>query len=129
MKLADLVTQAQSRLDHIFRHYFIEESHAAPKLQESIAYAVLNGGKRIRPLLVYLTGYALNATWENMDPAASAIELIHVYSLIHDDLPAMDNSDLRRGKLTCHKVFGDAIAILAGDALQPLAFEILATHP
>jgi farnesyl diphosphate synthase len=128
MKLADFVTEAQSRLDHIFRHYLIEQTHSAAKLQESMAYAVLNGGKRIRPLLVYLTGYALDAIWENMDPAASAVELIHVYSLIHDDLPAMDNSDLRRGKPTCHKIYGDAIAILAGDTLQSLAFEILATH-
>ncbi len=128
MKLADFLIEAQSRLDHIFRHYFVDQSQPAAKLQESIAYAVLNGGKRIRPLLVYLTGYALDATWENMDPAATAVELIHVYSLIHDDLPAMDNSDLRRGKPTCHKVFGEAMAILAGDALQSLAFEILATH-
>ncbi len=129
MKLIDFIAHAQTRLDRIFKYYFIEQPQSAVKLQESIAYAVLNNGKRIRPLLVYLTGHALNAPWENLDPAAVAVELIHVYSLIHDDLPAMDNSDLRRGKPTCHKVFGDAMAILAGDALLPLAFEILATRP
>lgn len=129
MKLADFVLQAQNRLDSLFKRYLVELSQPSGQLKEAIAYSALNGGKRIRPLLVYLTGQAFDASWEQMDPAACAIELIHVYSLIHDDLPAMDNSDLRRGKPTCHKVFGDALAILAGDALQPLAFEVIANHP
>lgn len=94
-------------------------------LLEAIRYSVLNGGKRIRPLLVYVIGETLGAKPEQLDAAAGAIELIHCYSLIHDDLPAMDNDDLRRGKPTCHKAFDEATAILAGDALQSLAFELL----
>jgi len=90
-------------------------------------YAVLGGGKRVRPLLVYLTGEALGAPPERLDAPAAAVELIHAYSLIHDDLPAMDDDDLRRGRPTCHRAFGEATAILAGDALQVLAFELLAT--
>ena len=89
-------------------------------------YAVLGGGKRVRPALVYSTGSALGLPLADIDGVASAIELIHVYSLVHDDLPAMDNDDLRRGKPTCHKAFDEATAILAGDSLQVLAFEVLA---
>ena len=94
-------------------------------LHEAIRYSVLNGGKRLRPILVYLTGETFNASLEALDTPAFAIELIHCYSLIHDDLPAMDNDDMRRGKPTCHKKFNDAIAVLAGDALQALAFQKL----
>ncbi len=90
-------------------------------------YAVLGGGKRMRPLLVYATGSALNLPLERVDPAACAVEIIHAYSLVHDDLPAMDDDDLRRGQPTCHRVYGEAMAILAGDALQALAFELLAS--
>lgn len=89
-------------------------------------YASLAGGKRIRPVLVYSAGKALGIAPESLDPVAAAIEFIHAYSLIHDDLPAMDDDDLRRGRPTCHKAFDEATAILAGDALQALAFEILA---
>jgi len=89
-------------------------------------YAVLGGGKRLRPLLVYAAGIALGANLDALDAAACAVEFIHAYSLVHDDLPAMDDDALRRGKPTCHIVFGEAMAILAGDALQALAFEILA---
>jgi geranylgeranyl pyrophosphate synthase len=129
MKIFDFINLTQERLDTLFKHYLIEQSQPAITLKESISYAAMNGGKRIRPLLVYLTNHALNGSLENADPAACAIEFIHIYSLIHDDLPAMDNSDLRRGKPSCHKVFGEAMAILAGDALQPLAFEVIAKHP
>jgi farnesyl diphosphate synthase len=129
MTLDDFITTARNRLENVFQTYLVAAPQPATQLKKSIAYAALDGGKRIRPLLVYLSGRALGASWENLDAAASAIEFIHVYSLIHDDLPAMDNSDLRRGKPTCHKVFGDALAILAGDGLQPLAFDILADHP
>lgn len=118
-----------SRLEALFNHYLQAQPAVASHLQQAMAYAVLNGGKRIRPLLVYATGQAVGAPLENCDVAAAAIELIHAYSLIHDDLPAMDNADLRRGKPACHKAFDEATAILAGDALQPLAFEIIATHP
>lgn len=95
------------------------------KIKNAMRYSVLNDGKRIRPLLVYCTGTALGATLDMLDNAACAIELIHSYSLIHDDLPAMDNATLRRGKPTCHIAFDEATAILAGDALQPLAAELL----
>lgn len=89
-------------------------------------YSVLGGGKRLRPLLVYATGSAFSAPLARLDAVACAVEIIHAYSLIHDDLPAMDNDDLRRGRPTCHVAFGEAMAILAGDALQALAFELLA---
>jgi farnesyl diphosphate synthase len=88
-------------------------------------YAVLGGGKRIRPVLVYAAGAAVGVPAEMLDGPASAVELIHAYSLVHDDLPVMDNDDLRRGKPTCHKAFGEAAALLAGDALQTLAFQVL----
>ena len=89
-------------------------------------YAVLGGGKRLRPVLVYATGQALGAQMDALDASAAAVEIIHAYSLVHDDLPAMDNDEMRRGRPTCHVAFGEAMAILAGDALQALAFEILA---
>lgn len=95
-------------------------------LHQAMAYSVLNGGKRFRPILIYAVAEALSFLIEAVDPIATAIELIHCYSLIHDDLPAMDDDDYRRGKLTCHRFFNEATAILAGDALQTLAFEILA---
>jgi farnesyl diphosphate synthase len=129
LTLNSFIADRQQRVEKCLSFYLQHKSSPAPALEEAMAYAVLNGGKRIRPLFIYATGFALNAPVENLDIAACASELIHAYSLIHDDLPAMDNSDLRRGIPTCHKAFGEALAILAGDALQPLAFEIIATHP
>jgi farnesyl diphosphate synthase len=104
---------------------------AAPphRLIEAIRYSLLRGGKRIRPALVYATAETLGVPLEHVDAAACAVELIHCYSLVHDDLPAMDDDDLRRGRPTCHKAFDEATAILAGDSLQVLAFQLLATHP
>jgi geranylgeranyl pyrophosphate synthase len=99
------------------------------ELHKAMRYSALGGGKRMRPALVYATGQALSVPFDNLDGIACAVELIHVYSLIHDDLPAMDNDDLRRGKPSCHKAFGEAMAILAGDAMQALAFLILARDP
>ncbi|MDP6855365.1 MAG: polyprenyl synthetase family protein [Arenicellales bacterium] len=99
------------------------------KLHAAMRYAAIGAGKRYRAALVYATGTSLGASEESLDGAAGAIELIHAFSLIHDDLPAMDDDDLRRGKPTCHKVFGEATAILAGDALQTLAFEAMAAEP
>ena len=96
------------------------------RLHEAMRYATLNGGKRIRPLLVYATGETLGLDVELLDAPAVAVELIHAFSLIHDDLPAMDDDDLRRGLPTVHRQFDEATAILAADALQPLAFEVLA---
>jgi farnesyl diphosphate synthase len=89
-------------------------------------YSTLAGGKRLRPVLVYVTGAAMGAEPEVLDDAAVAVELVHTYSLIHDDLPAMDDDDLRRGRPTCHKAFDEGTAVLAGDALQALAFDVLA---
>ncbi len=99
-----------------------------PRLHQAMVYSLLNGGKRVRPFLVYSCGDMLGANLADLDAPAAAIECLHTYSLIHDDLPAMDDDDLRRGKPTCHKAFDEATAILAGDALQALAFEILANH-
>jgi len=89
-------------------------------------YSLLAGGKRLRPALVLSAGEAFGWETDDLMPAACAIEMIHTYSLVHDDLPAMDNDDLRRGRPTCHKVFGEAVAILAGDALLTQAFRVLA---
>ena len=94
-------------------------------LHEAMRYAVLGGGKRIRPLLAYAAGEFADANPVDVDAAAAAVELIHAYSLVHDDLPCMDNDVLRRGKPTCHVAFGEATALLAGDALQSLAFAVL----
>jgi farnesyl diphosphate synthase len=96
------------------------------ELHRAMRYAVLGGGKRLRPCLTYAAGLALGYDGPELNAPACAVELIHAYSLVHDDLPAMDDDALRRGRPTCHIVFGEAMAILAGDALQALAFEILA---
>ena len=96
-------------------------------LSEAIHYSVLGGGKRLRPILVYLIGELGNAENDSLDILAGSVEIIHCYSLIHDDLPSMDDDDLRRGKLTTHKKYDEATAILAGDALQPFAFELVTT--
>jgi geranylgeranyl pyrophosphate synthase len=99
------------------------------RLHEAMRYSVLGGGKRIRPALLFATARTLGLTENEVEAAACAIELIHVYSLVHDDLPAMDDDDLRRGRPTCHKAFDEATAVLVGDALQPLAFQLLARDP
>ena len=102
-------------------------SHLPQNLHEAMRYACLTGGKRIRPLLVYAAGECLSVDAAKLDIPATAIEFIHAFSLIHDDLPAMDDDDLRRGQPTVHRKFDEATAILAADALQPLAFEVIAT--
>jgi farnesyl diphosphate synthase len=99
------------------------------RLHAAQRYSVLGGGKRIRPALVYATAETLDLPPALVDGAACAVELIHSYSLVHDDLPAMDDDDLRRGRPTCHRAFDEATAILVGDSLQVLAFKLLATHP
>jgi geranylgeranyl pyrophosphate synthase len=99
------------------------------RLHEAMRYSVLGGGKRIRPALVFATAHAVGLTEDDVEAAACAIELVHVYSLVHDDLPAMDDDDLRRGRPTCHKAYDEATALLVGDALQPLAFQLLAEDP
>jgi len=97
-----------------------------PQLREAICYSLLAPGKRLRPMLVLLSAAACGGDIQAAMPAACAVEMVHTYSLIHDDLPAMDDDDLRRGRPTCHKVFGEAMAILAGDGLLAMAFEVLA---
>ena len=99
------------------------------QLHDAMRYAVFNGGKRVRPLLVYAAGECLQVPEQVLDAPAAAIELIHAFSLVHDDLPAMDDDDLRRGKPTLHRKYDEATAILAADALQPLAFSVLADTP
>jgi farnesyl diphosphate synthase len=99
------------------------------RLHEAMRYCCLDGGKRIRPLLVYAAGQALNVPHNTLDAPACAIELMHVYSLVHDDLPAMDDDDLRRNRPTCHRAFDEATAVLVGDALQTLSFQILCRDP
>lgn len=123
--MSDFLTQFQTRIQSK-----LESTLSLPspenRLIAAMKYAVLNGGKRLRPMLVYATGFACGGELDVLDSPAIAVELIHCYSLIHDDLPAMDDDDLRRGKPTCHKAFDEATAILAGDALLTLAFEIMA---
>jgi farnesyl diphosphate synthase len=108
----------------------LPDSGAVPaRLHEAMRYSVLGGGKRIRPALMFATALAVGLPPDDVEAAACAIELVHVYSLVHDDLPAMDDDDLRRGRPTCHKAYDEATALLVGDALQPLAFQLLATDP
>ncbi|AGA35070.1 Octaprenyl-diphosphate synthase / Dimethylallyltransferase / Geranyltranstransferase (farnesyldiphosphate synthase) / Geranylgeranyl pyrophosphate synthetase [Thioalkalivibrio nitratireducens DSM 14787] len=115
----------QKRIEAFLDRMLDSAEAPVPELIAAMRYSTLGGGKRLRPLLVYATGRAVAAPEASLDPIAAAVEMIHVYSLIHDDLPAMDDDDLRRGKPTCHKVYGEATAILAGDALQALAFATL----
>jgi len=112
-----------------FLQWILDESPIpAEQIRSAIQYALFPGGKRIRPILVYLTGELVGLDLDVLDIIAAAIELTHCYSLIHDDLPAMDNDDMRRGKPSCHKAFDEATAILAGDGMQALAVEILLTR-
>jgi len=127
MNLDDLTqtwtTRVETKLDAV-----LPPADQLPfRLHEAMRYSVLGGGKRIRPLLVYATGVSLGATEAQLDAPAAAVELLHAFSLVHDDLPAMDDDDLRRGRATTHKAFDEATAILAADALQPLAFKVLAS--
>jgi geranylgeranyl diphosphate synthase type II len=117
------------RMEHALAARLPQPNVLPARLHEAMRYSVLGGGKRIRPALLFATARAIGLTEDDVEAAACAIELIHVYSLVHDDLPAMDNDDLRRGRPTCHKAYDEATALLVGDALQPLAFELLATDP
>jgi geranylgeranyl diphosphate synthase type II len=116
------------RIDAALAQYVEFDDGCPPNLTEAIRYALLAPGKRLRPQLVLMAAEACGGKVEAALPAACAVEMIHAYSLVHDDLPAMDDDDLRRGRPTCHKVFGEAVAILVGDALQARAFELLATE-
>jgi farnesyl diphosphate synthase len=118
----------QQRVEQHLQQILAQRSETDARLLQAMSYSLLLGGKRIRPFLVYSCGTMLGASLDDLDGPAAALEALHSYSLIHDDLPAMDNDDLRRGKPTCHKAFDEATAILAGDALQTLAFEVLSGH-
>ena len=128
-RFADFLARAQARVEAALDARLPPVAVAPARLHTAMRYATLAGGKRLRAALVYAAGEALGARPETLDVPACALELIHAYSLVHDDLPAMDNDDLRRGKPTCHKAFDEATAILVGDALQTLAFELLACDP
>jgi geranylgeranyl diphosphate synthase type II len=123
--------QVRDRIDRALDAYTIFDCGCPAGLREAIRYSLLAPGKRLRPMLVLLAAEACQAGADAALPAACAVEMVHTYSLIHDDLPAMDDDDLRRGRPTCHKAHGEALAILAGDALLTLAFEVLARdiHP
>lgn len=125
MDIRQQLSGYQTRVDQVLSQC-IAQSSIDPTLQEAMRYSLFNGGKRIRPALVYMTQQLFSDSIAIADSAAAAIECIHSYSLVHDDLPAMDDDDLRRGKPTCHIAFDEATAILAGDALQCLAFELIA---
>jgi geranylgeranyl pyrophosphate synthase len=123
------LTQWQTRMEQALASRLPRADEIPTRLHEAMRYSVLGGGKRIRPALVFATGRTLGLADEQVEAAACAIELVHVYSLVHDDLPAMDDDDLRRGRPTCHKAYDEATAVLVGDALQPLAFQLLARDP
>lgn len=127
--LLDRLSGYRERVDGALERYLPKSQDSRTRLQAAMHYAATNGGKRIRPILTYATGNALRVPLASLDIPASAVELMHAYSLVHDDLPAMDDDDLRRGKPTVHRQFDEATAILAGDALQALAFTLLARNP
>lgn len=127
MDAKPLLQQYQHRVEQRLKAVLSHASHA-DKVRQAMQYSLFNGGKRVRPVLVYMANQLLNGSLEQADPAACAIECIHSYSLVHDDLPAMDDDALRRGKPTCHIAFNEATAILAGDGLQALAFQLLAAE-
>ncbi|WDG07734.1 (2E,6E)-farnesyl diphosphate synthase [Vibrio campbellii] len=124
--MQETLTSYQQRNNQQLNQWLEQLPHQEQPLIQAMKYGLLLGGKRVRPFLVYITGQMLGCKPEDLDTPASAIECIHAYSLIHDDLPAMDDDDLRRGQPTCHIKFDEATAILTGDALQTLAFTILA---
>jgi farnesyl diphosphate synthase len=126
---AQQLTHWQTRMEQALANRLPGADEIPTRLHEAMRYSVLGGGKRIRPALVFATGRTLGLAEHQVEAAACAIELVHVYSLVHDDLPAMDDDDLRRGRPTCHKAFDEATAVLVGDALQPLAFQLLARDP
>lgn len=129
IRLEDYLAEQQSLVDRALDQWLPAETVEPHSIHKAMRYSVFAGGKRIRPVLAIASAHAVSDVAAGVENAASTLEMIHTYSLIHDDLPAMDNDDLRRGRPTCHKVFGDAIAILAGDALCTLAFEVMARLP
>src|ERR1700759_1613063 len=124
--LPDRMDSYRTRIEQVLDRCLALPDAGTPRLREAMRYSTLGGGKRLRPALVYLTGESLGAKLAELDAPAAAVELIHVYSLVHDDLPAMDDDDLRRGRPTCPRAYDEPTAILVGDALQALAFSVLA---
>jgi farnesyl diphosphate synthase len=125
--MAGRVDRYRARVERVLERWLPAATVEPCRLHAALRYSVLGSGKRLRPILVYTTGEVLGLGLERLDGPAAAVELIHAYSLVHDDLPAMDDDDLRRGRPTCHRAFDEATAILVGDALQVLAFKILAS--
>jgi geranylgeranyl pyrophosphate synthase len=123
------VAACQARIERVLDEALRLPDPGTERLRDAMRYSTLGAGKRLRPILVYLTGESFGAPLERLDAPAAAVELIHVYSLVHDDLPAMDDDDLRRGRPTCHRAYDEGTAVLVGDALQALAFSVLANHP
>ena len=128
-EFADWMQGCQARMESVLSEWLPPASIVPQRLHEAMRYAVLGGGKRVRPLLAFAAGEVAGADVERVQHAAAAVELIHAYSLVHDDMPAMDDDALRRGKPTVHVEFDEATALLVGDALQSLAFDILAAQP
>jgi geranylgeranyl diphosphate synthase type II len=126
MTLAEYAVEQQIRIEEALRRCVPPETTLPQSIHKAMRYSLFAGGKRIRPILCIAAAQAISDAPTGIESAACALELIHTYSLIHDDLPALDNDDLRRGRPTCHRVFGEAMAILAGDALLTLAFRVLA---
>lgn len=126
LSLDHLLSAVPPRLQQIWTPYLDEIP--APELKSALQYVLSNGGKRLRPLLVYAVASLKKAHWEAADMAAAAVEMLHTYSLVHDDLPCMDDASIRRGKPSCHQAYGEGLAVLAGDALQTLAFHVIAHH-
>ncbi len=126
MNMPDYLARQQARVDDALQRWVPPDSTLPESIHKAMRYSLFAGGKRIRPILCMAAAEAVSDLAAGIESCACTLELIHTYSLIHDDLPALDNDDLRRGVPTCHKVFGDAIAILAGDALLTLAFQVLA---
>ena len=128
MLIREHIQEYCTRVEQMLESYLPDARLPPERLHSAMRYSVLGGGKRLRPALVYATGQALSVQRALLDAPAAAIELLHAYSLVHDDLPAMDDDDLRRGMPTTHRKYGVATAILAADALQPLAFRLLTSH-
>ena len=125
MEVRSYLTSRQKMIDRALDRYLPKATVKPATLHKAMRYSLFAGGKRLRPILCLAAAEACHGKTENALPLACALECIHTYSLVHDDLPSMDNDDFRRGRPTCHKVFGDGIAVLAGDALLTIAFEIV----
>ena len=125
MNLKTYLKSRQRKIDRALERYLPGKNTRPPTIHKAMRYSLFAGGKRLRPILCLAAAEACDGEIDNALPLACALECIHTYSLVHDDLPSMDNDDFRRGRPTCHKVFGDGIAVLAGDALLTIAFEIV----